>query len=166
MDPTRAPGSSHFFAQLAPPRMATRLWPAYVPDKDGEALISALNCTCFAIWCYLAANKLEHSKQQHSRLKSVLLICQSFLNQANAIKSTSPRLDVQHMLESNRDCQFIENPAVHATWTDEDFIGRVSRISRRTSVLTAPLNTILRSLGLYRREWASEFHASYLHPPP
>ncbi|CAK8988705.1 Uncharacterized protein SCF082_LOCUS1499 [Durusdinium trenchii] len=75
-------------------------------------------------------------------------------------------LDVQHMLESNRDCQFIENPAVHATWTDEDFIGRVSRISRRTSVLTAPLNTILRSLGLYRREWASEFHASYLHPPP
>ena len=73
----------------------------------------------------------------------------------------SPRLDLQHMLE-NPDVEAFENPAVHATWADEDFIGRISRVSRRTSVLTAPMNTLLRSLGAYRREWAHEFGRTYL----
>ena len=65
------------------------------------------------------------------------------------------------MLE-NSDLQAFENMVVHTTWADEDFIGLISMVSRRTSVLTAPMNTLLRSLGAYRREWAQEFGRTYL----
>ena len=74
---------------------------------------------------------------------------------------SAPRLDVQHALQ-NEECQWVENLSVHCTWTDEDFIGRCSRISRRTHALTAAPNTIKRALGLYRREKAKEFHTEYL----
>ena len=71
------------------------------------------------------------------------------------------RKDLEHMLELS-DGEWFENPACHATWSDEDFIGRISRISRRTHSLTATSNTIKRALGYYRREWAKEFDHSYL----
>ena len=48
------------------------------------------------------------------------------------------------------------------TWADEDFIGRISRISRRTHVLTAPARSIDRALGHYRRQWSEMFGPSYL----
>ncbi|CAK9017796.1 unnamed protein product [Durusdinium trenchii] len=65
-------------------------------------------------------------------------------------------LDLEEML--SLECEWVLNPATHCTWSDEDFIGRVSRVSRRSHVLTCALHTIQRCLGLYRRQWIKEFH--------
>lgn len=72
------------------------------------------------------------------------------------------RLDLQHMLERPT-CAWVLNISIHATWADEDFIGRVSRVSRRCHVATTAWNTIQRALGFYRRHWGSEFSKSYLN---
>ena len=58
--------------------------------------------------------------------------------------------------------QHVLNCSVHSTWTDEDFIGRISRISRRSHVLTAARNTLQRALGHYRRQFGSFFDPVYL----
>ena len=34
---------------------------------------------------------------------------------------------MQHVLSSG--AEYVQNMSVHATWTDEDFIGRIARIS-------------------------------------
>ncbi len=73
-----------------------------------------------------------------------------------------PRLDLQRML-ADPGCKDLLNPSVHMTWVDEDFIGRVSRICRRTHALTAPSRCIDRALGHYRRQWSSVFGPNYLH---
>ena len=40
-----------------------------------------------------------------------------------------------------------------ATWTDEDFIGRVARVGRKVHNLNLPMSTIKRCLIAYKREW-------------
>lgn len=42
------------------------------------------------------------------------------------------------------------SPLCMACWSDEDFIGRISRISRRCHGATATISTIRRSLGMYK----------------
>ena len=71
------------------------------------------------------------------------------------------RLDLQHMLSLDQ-CNHCLNPSILMTWSDEDYIGRVSRICRRTHALTAPSRCIDRALGFYRRQWASVFGEHYL----
>ena len=63
---------------------------------------------------------------------------------------------------SDENCLAIVSPVIYMTWTDEDFIGRVSRICRRTHALTAPLRCIDRALGHYRRQWSAVFGDMYL----
>ena len=71
------------------------------------------------------------------------------------------RLDLQHQL-AMPGCQFVYNPASHMRWTDEDMVGRVARISRRTHPLTTASRTIDRALANYRRMWAQQFDVHYL----
>jgi hypothetical protein len=40
-----------------------------------------------------------------------------------------------------------------ATWTDEDYIGRVARVGRKVHNLKLPMSTIKRCLIAYKREW-------------
>ena len=75
-------------------------------------------------------------------------------------KNKCLRLDLQTSLANPRSA-YVMNPAAHMTWADEDFIGRISRISRRTHVLTAPARSIDRALGHYRRR-SEMFGPSYL----
>ncbi len=58
--------------------------------------------------------------------------------------------------------QCVMNISLHSTWTDEDFIGRIARISRRTHVLSAARNTLQRALGHYRRQFGKFFNKSYI----
>ena len=51
------------------------------------------------------------------------------------------------------------------TWSDEDFIGRVARVSRRCHAATTAQRTLARCLGLYRRQWISVFGSMYKHAP-
>lgn len=62
--------------------------------------------------------------------------------------------------------EFLLNPCVHMTWSDEDFIGRVSRVSRRCHPVTCATRTIDRCLGLYRRQWISMFGDAYKGEAP
>ena len=41
------------------------------------------------------------------------------------------------------------SPIVTATWSDEDFIGRVSRVSRACHGSTVSISTMRRCLGMY-----------------
>ena len=75
-----------------------------------------------------------------------------------------PRLDLEEML--SLECEWVLNPATHCTWSDEDFIGRVSRVSRRSHVLTCALHTIQRCLGLYRRQWMGIGYTNPAIPTP
>ncbi|CAK9031900.1 unnamed protein product [Durusdinium trenchii] len=70
-------------------------------------------------------------------------------------------LDLQY--DMAKGAEYLINASVHSTWTDEDFIGRISRISRRTHVLSAARNTLLRALGFYRRQFGNFFDPAYLH---
>lgn len=71
------------------------------------------------------------------------------------------RLDMQHQL-AIPGCEFVYNPASHMCWTDEDMVGRVARISRRTHPLTTASRTLDRALANYRRMWAQHFDVHYL----
>lgn len=71
------------------------------------------------------------------------------------------RLDLGHQLQ-RPECQFVLSPAAHMCWTDEDMIGRISRLSRRTHPLTTARRTIDRALCNYRRQFGIKFGASYL----
>ncbi|CAK9042534.1 unnamed protein product [Durusdinium trenchii] len=73
-------------------------------------------------------------------------------------------LDLKYSLQGEQ-CHFVINPACHCTWSDEDYIGRIARISRRTHPSSAPANTIKRSLGYYRREFSKEFGKLYMRSP-
>ena len=42
-------------------------------------------------------------------------------------------------------------------WQDEDFIGKVARISRRCSNTTCAIRTIRLSLLFYHKQWRKEF---------
>lgn len=57
--------------------------------------------------------------------------------------------------------QHVLNPCVNMTWSDEDFIARVARVSRRTHPMTCATRTINRCLGLYRRQWIAYFGDGY-----
>ena len=72
----------------------------------------------------------------------------------------SLRLDLQWELENER-VEYILSPSVNCTWADEDYIGKISRVSRRTHPWTAAKNTIQRTLGFYRRVWGEKFNKSY-----
>lgn len=74
------------------------------------------------------------------------------------------RLDLQHQLR-DPSCQYALNPAVNMTWQDEDFIGRIARVSRRCHTATTASRTTDRCLGLYRRQWMSNFDDCYKDPP-
>ena len=78
----------------------------------------------------------------------------------NDSTSYSPRLDLQWELEKEQ-VEYILSPSVSCTWADEDYIGKVSRVSRRTHPWTAAMNTIQRTLGFYRRVWGEKFNKSY-----
>ena len=45
----------------------------------------------------------------------------------------------------------------YATWSDEDYVGRISRISRRCHTMTTVRHTISKALAYYRRQWTKEF---------
>ena len=70
------------------------------------------------------------------------------------------RLDLQHQLDTG--AQFVLNPAAHMCWTDEDVVGKVARLSRRTHPLSTARRTIDRALCSYRRMFGDRFGASYL----
>ena len=65
-----------------------------------------------------------------------------------------PRLMLQHQLDNLKDEQnHILSVAVWCCWADEDFVGRVSRVTRRGHPNTVPLRTLQKVLILYRRQW-------------
>lgn len=45
------------------------------------------------------------------------------------------------------------SPIVTATWSDEDFIGRVSRVSRACHGSTVSISTMRRCLGMYSMQF-------------
>ena len=140
--------------------------------KDGYATLAKQSCQFSIRGCqirpklHMYCHLLCLGTKQISYLdvwscnRSIYMFSRSF---PIVLQKICPRLDMEHMLKLNEgQCESILNPSVHATWTDEDFIGRISRISRRTHVLSASWNTLKRSLGHYRRQWAKEFNKSYL----
>lgn len=70
-------------------------------------------------------------------------------------------LDMQHQL-ARPGCKFILSPSAHMCWTDEDMIGRISRLSRRCHALTTARRTIDRALCNYRRLFSIHFSGSYM----
>ena len=58
-------------------------------------------------------------------------------------------------------CDLDLNPQGFATWTDEDFVGRVSRISRRKHVFTTAARTLSTALMQYRRQFNQAFSAKF-----
>lgn len=50
-------------------------------------------------------------------------------------------------------CDHCLNPACFATWSDEDFIGRIARCARKVHPIQMARNTIKRCLITYRKEW-------------
>ena len=103
-----------------------------------------------------AAGSKRKTRTPHSDVGKKQLITCDFLK-----KNKCLRLDLQTSLANPRSA-YVMKPAAHMTWADEDFIGRISRISRRTHVLTAPARSIDRALGHYRRQWSEMFGPSYL----
>lgn len=75
------------------------------------------------------------------------------------------RLDLHHQL-LDPEVELLVNPAIWMTWSDEDFIGRICRLCRKTHVLSSPQRTIDRALSLYRKQFASHFDLAYLQPIP
>lgn len=71
------------------------------------------------------------------------------------------RLDLQHQIE-RAGCQYALSPVAHMCWTDEDMIGRVSRLSRRCHPLTTTRRCLERALCNYRRQFGTHFSTSYL----
>ncbi len=71
------------------------------------------------------------------------------------------RLDIQHQFEKPG-CEFALSPVAHMCWTDEDMIGRISRLSRRCHALTTARRCIDRALCNYRRQFGIHFSRSYL----
>lgn len=67
------------------------------------------------------------------------------------------RLDMKFELETG--AAYVLSPTSNATWTDEDFIGRIARLSRRGHgrVLPNARAAIYRALGHYRRIWGTWF---------
>ena len=67
-----------------------------------------------------------------------------------------------HMLwEISNSCRGLSlSPIATCTWSDEDFIGRVSRVSRSCHGATVSVSTIRKSIGLYtaqlKRTFATE----------
>lgn len=45
------------------------------------------------------------------------------------------------------------SPLATATWSDEDFIGRVSRVGRSAHGATVSISAMRKSLGMYRRQF-------------
>ena len=137
-----------------PVRMDTQLWPDWQPEWNFDCGRSDQNFTCF-VTCSCSA-VISFWWQQNMFVWGPLnpwliyvhLMCQL-------------RLDLQHMLLVDQ-CNHCLNPSILMTWSDEDYIGRVSRICRRTHALAAPSRCIDRALGFYRRQWASVFGEHYL----
>ena len=75
------------------------------------------------------------------------------------------RLDLHHQL-LDPEVELLVNPAIWMTWSDEDFIGRICRLCRKTHVLSSPQRTIDRALSLYRKQFGSHFDLAYLQPIP
>ena len=55
-------------------------------------------------------------------------------------------MDMKELGESNR---IVFSPIATCTWSDEDFIGRVSRCARSTHGATLSVSTMNRCLGMY-----------------
>lgn len=72
------------------------------------------------------------------------------------------RISLQHQLQS--EATFCLNPATWTTWQDEDYIGRIARISRMTAPATTAVRTITRALTHYRRLWGEKFDGVYMEP--
>lgn len=50
--------------------------------------------------------------------------------------------------------QYIANPLMWAAWTDEDFVGRISRLSRRVQAARLVVSRVFtRSLMQYKRHF-------------
>lgn len=105
---------------------------------------------------------VSHSALTYDFVLNARMLKQFLLEYKNADFDVGPRLDLQKML-SDPECKHLLSPAVHMTWIDEDFIGRIARICRRTHALTAPSRCLDRALGHYRRQWSSVFGPNYLH---
>ena len=60
-------------------------------------------------------------------------------------------LDMKELGERNR---IVLSPICTCTWSDEDFIGRVSRCARSTHGSTLSISTMRRCLGMYSLQLA------------
>lgn len=67
---------------------------------------------------------------------------------------------MQHQLNTEG-CKWIMSPTAWMTWSDEDYIGRISRISRRCHNLKTASRAIDRALGHYRRQFKAQFGNAY-----
>ncbi|CAK9105174.1 Uncharacterized protein SCF082_LOCUS49027 [Durusdinium trenchii] len=142
--------------------------------NDCRDILEVLQWSCAAInrfWRCIYSNGIWLSREQAKGLDGYATLAKLSCRYGMVGCHIRPKLhmfchivlDIEHMLLlHNEQCPVIESPAVALTWADEDFIGRISRVSRRTHPLSAAWNTLRRCLGLYRRQWAGEFHKSYL----
>ena len=56
-------------------------------------------------------------------------------------------------LDLQKGSEWVLNPLIWACWADEDFIGKVARISRKTHRRTEGLRTLEKALMQYVKLW-------------
>ena len=71
-------------------------------------------------------------------------------------ESIQLRLDLQNQME-NDNAKYILSPTNFMVWSDEDFIGRIARLSRRVHKASTAKYTIDRAKCLYLRQWRRTF---------
>ena len=142
-------------SQILTIRMDTLHWHHSQPKLGFLDTKSALSCTWWHTCCFSTSSNilfvglaLVLPKKLETKMVVLFWVWRNL------------RLDMQTVLACG--AQHVLNCSVHSTWTDEDFIGRISRISRRSHVLTAARNTLQRALGHYRRQFGSFFDPVYL----
>ena len=140
--------------RVALPRMDTAPSQVCVRERASKPSRYVQNCTCSATWC--ASSKIGKVALQTSLCG---MICKMLiLSVLTRLRGMYPTLSLylQNQLESDS-IEQIFNLTNYMVWADEDFIGRISRLSRRAHKLTTHWRTLQRAKCLYLRQWSRNF---------
>ena len=124
--------------------------------REANRNINAFMRELYSADVWLPAEEGQRIGQMGSSflLQYMQLATQSFKSE-RALFMYMPKTHVLHhvihtLLHETSSCQFCLNPLCHAVQIDEDYIGKISRISRRVSPLQAITRTLQRSLKAAR----------------
>lgn len=108
----------------------------------------ARNCTCIVTSCGPAyQSHFDFAVLVYFILSGLGIFCK-----VNTFRGQL-RLFLQQQLEAEPAASYVLSPTNYMTWADEDFIGRISRLSRRAHKLTTAKRTLQRAKCLYVRQW-------------